>query len=115
MLKRFRSDGSSRRELLVHLVAFGPIAIVDVAAMFGVRPRFLWITLLVSTFAIRWAHMTTLAGPLDRLRWVQATHAGFALLLIVDYVSCANSRRSSGQGTPSWTACTRATINRPGS
>jgi 4-amino-4-deoxy-L-arabinose transferase-like glycosyltransferase len=81
-----RRAGASRRELFVHTAAFGPVAVVLVAAMLGVRPRFLWITPFVFTFAIWWAHMATLAGPLDTPRRVLTTYGAFALLFVVAYI-----------------------------
>lgn len=80
-----RRAGASRRELFIHTAAFGPVAVVLVAAMLGVRPRFLWITPFVFTFAIWWAHMAKLAGPLDIRRRVLTTYGAFALLFVVAY------------------------------
>jgi 4-amino-4-deoxy-L-arabinose transferase-like glycosyltransferase len=80
------SAASDRRELFVQTAAFGPIAVVLVAVMFGVRPRFLWISPFVFTFAIWWAHMARLAGPLDRRRRVWSVYGVFALLFVVAYI-----------------------------
>ncbi len=81
----FRCAG--RRELFVHTAAFGPVAVVLVATMCGVRSKYLWITPFVLTFAIWWAHMARLIGAPDRQWRVRATFGAFALLFIVGYTS----------------------------
>jgi hypothetical protein len=83
----FRPGTTSRRELFVHAAAFGPVVVVLIAALFGVRSRFLWITPFILTFVIWWAHIAAFVGAPQTPWRARATFGVFAALFVVGYVS----------------------------
>jgi hypothetical protein len=83
----FRSGTASRREFFIHTAAFGPVLVVLIAALFGVRSRFLWITPFILTFAIWWGHIAAFAGAPQTPWRAQATFGVFTVLFAVGYVS----------------------------
>lgn len=47
----------TRFDIFMHAAAVGPLVVLCIAALFGVRPRFLWLTPISLSFAAWWANV----------------------------------------------------------
>ena len=70
----------SRFDLYLHVALFGPIALIVLASLFGIRPRFHWLTPIALSAALWWAvKVPTASGRLS----VKAVAGGAALAALI--------------------------------
>ena len=94
---------ASRFEQFLSVAAFGPVAIVLLAALFGVKPHFLWQTPFNIGFAAFWGHAAANAGAALNARRVSQVFIALAGLLAASYMGVREfepfvARRITNQG-----------------
>ncbi len=78
---------ASRFEQFLTVAAFGPVAIVLLAALADVKPHFLWQTPFNVSFAAFWGHAAANAGTTLNARRLSQVFVALAALLVVSFIS----------------------------
>lgn len=82
------SRDMTRADLFRHAITFGPVLVTALAALFaGVKPRLLWLTPMILSFALWWAHFAAPMAAGAAARRGRLAIAALALLLVVSYVA----------------------------
>jgi hypothetical protein len=76
----------TRLDLFLLAAAAGPPLVVIVAATFGVRPHYLWVTAFNLTFAAWWGHAAARADPEAPSRRLLIAYAACATMGVLAYI-----------------------------
>ncbi len=83
----------TRLDLFLHVAAVGPVVLIMLAAPFGVRVFYHWLTPLTVGFAAWWGHAAARAGlqVLPRRGWL--AFAAWAMVVVLGYVGAREAWR----------------------
>jgi 4-amino-4-deoxy-L-arabinose transferase-like glycosyltransferase len=89
----FASETRTRLDLFLHFAVVGPVVVIILAAPFGVRVFYHWLTPVTVGFAAWWGHATARAGLEAPPRRAWLAFAVWAFVVVVGYVGAREAWR----------------------
>jgi hypothetical protein len=83
----------TRLDLFLHFAVIGPVVLIILAAPFGVRVFYHWLTPVTVGFAAWWGHAAARAGLLAMPRRAWFAFAAWAFVVVVGYVGVREAWR----------------------